>query len=362
MKVGFRTDASLQIGSGHVYRCLTLADALAAKGATCVFFCRPHDGNLMDFIDVRGHSVIALGKPSQAKAEADNHVTWLGTTWETDAKETVDAVAGIKPDWLVVDHYALDARWEHMLRPACSRLMVIDDLADVPHECDLLVNQNLGRALEDYAGLIPVGATALLGPDYALLRPEFATLRPESLAKRAADPVLRRILVTLGGVDKDDATTRVLDALNGSALSDDVTVTIVMGPHAPWLNRVRDRAASMRLPAEVRIGVRDMARLMAESDLSIGAGGSTTWERCALGLPSVTVVIAENQRSIAKALEKAGGTISSYNSADCGREIRALLARDELNEALVQMSRSAARITDGNGAARVVERMEVSNA
>lgn len=361
MRVGFRTDASLQIGSGHVYRCLTLADALAAKGATCVFFCRPHDGNLMDFIAVHGHSVIALGKPNETKAGTNKQVTWLGTNWETDAKETIDAIAGIKPDWLVVDHYALDARWEHMLRPACSNLMVIDDLADTPHECDLLVNQNLGRTPEDYAGLIPVGATALLGPDYALLRPEFATLRPASLERRA-DPVLRRVLVTLGGVDKDDATTRVLDALNGSALSDDVTVTIVMGLHAPWLNRVRNRAAAMRLPTEVRIGVRDMAGLMAESDFSIGAGGSTTWERCALGLPSVTVVLAENQRSIANALEKAGGTISSYNSADCGSEIHTFLAQDELTKALVQMSRSAARITDGNGTARVVERMEVSNA
>lgn len=361
MRVGFRTDASLQIGSGHVYRCLTLADALAAKGATCVFFCRPHDGNLMGFIAARGHSVIALGEPDETKAGTDKQDTWLGTGWETDAQQTVDAMAGIKPDWLVVDHYALDARWEQMLRPACARLMVIDDLADRPHECDLLLDQNLGRVPEDYAGLIPAGAVALLGPDYALLRPEFAALRPESLARRA-DPVLRRVLVTLGGVDKDDVTTRVLDALDGAALPDDVTVTVVMGPHAPWLTRVRDRAAAMRLPTEVRVGVRDMARLMADSDLSIGAGGSTTWERCALGLPSVTVVLAENQRSIAETLEQAGGTISSYNRADCGREIRALLARDDLTKGLVQMSRSAARITDGNGAARVVERMGVSNA
>jgi UDP-2,4-diacetamido-2,4,6-trideoxy-beta-L-altropyranose hydrolase len=361
MIIGFRTDASLQIGSGHVYRCLTLADALAAKGATCVFFCRPHDGNLMDFIAARGHSVIALGAPEETQAGTDRQDTWLGTEWQTDAGQTLAAMANAHHDWLVVDHYALDARWEQMLRPACTHLMVIDDLADRPHDCDLLLDQSLGRVPEDYAGLIPAGATALLGPQYALLRPDFAALRPESLARRT-EPVLRRLLVTLGGVDKDDLTTLMLDALDASTLPDDVTIGVVMGHHAPWLAHVRDRAAAMRRSTEVLVGVSDMARLMTESDLAIGAGGSTTWERCALGLPSVTVVLADNQLSIAETLEQAGCTISAYDKVECGREICALLARDDLTQVLAQMSQSAARITDGTGADRVVERMRVSNA
>lgn len=361
MKIGFRTDASLQIGSGHVYRCLTLADALATRDATCVFICRPHDGNLMELILERGHSVIALGAPEETQTGTERPDTWLGTDWQTDAGQTHAALSSTSLDWLVVDHYAIDARWEQMLRPACARLMVIDDLADRPHDCDLILDQSLGRVPGDYAGLLPAWAVVLLGPDYALLRPDFAALRPESLARRVK-PKLRRILVTMGGVDKDNVTAQVLDALDASMLPDDLSITVVMGIHAPWLTQLRERAAAMRLPTKVLFGVSDMARLMAESDLSIGAGGTTTWERCTLGLPSVTVVLGDNQLSIAKTLEQAGCTISAYDKAECGREIRALLGRDDLTEVLARMSQSAARITDGIGANRVVERMVLANA
>ncbi len=340
-------------------RCLTLATALAARGAECVFLCRWHDGHLLDVIAQYGHTALAL--PERAEPETSEgagdpaHVGWLGTSWEVDAQESLNALAGVfgngQVDWLVVDHYALDARWEKMLRSACEHLMVIDDLADRSHDCDLLLDQNLGRAPEDYAGLIPAGATTLLGPQYALLRPEFAALRPESLARRA-EPVLRRLLVTLGGVDKDDITTRVLDALDSAELPDDLTITVVMGPHAPWLTQVRDRASAMRLPTEVLVGVSDMARLMAESDLSIGAGGSTTWERCALGLPSIQVVLAANQVEITEAVVQAGAAVFG-DVASLPTTVASIANLDGLSGRLTEMSHNAAAITDGHGAEKV---------
>lgn len=359
MQIAFRTDASIEIGTGHVMRCLTLAAALRERGAECVFLCRRHPGHMLDHIAEQGHTALALpdrdGGAQANRPEDPAHAAWLGTGWAEDAQDSLSALAaegnGHPVDWLIVDHYALDVRWEAALRPACPRLMVIDDLADRRHDCDLLLDQSLGREAGDYAGLLPAAATTLLGPDYALLRPEFARMRAESLARRAK-PTLERVLVTMGGVDKDDATSRVLDALDGAGLPVDVTITVVMGQHAPWLAEVRARAQRMRNPTEVLTGVRDMARLMAESDLAIGAGGATTWERCSLGVPAVQVALAANQREINEAIGASNAAIpcdvSGITSA-----ITDLLRDPFLSKRLAEMSRFAAQVTDGQGVERV---------
>ena len=363
LRVAFRADAAIEIGTGHVMRCLTLATALRDKGADCVFLCRPHPGHLMDVIAAQGFATRPLpqlaakdGAASDRPPDAPPHAAWLGTDWARDARDSRDALdaafGGTKVDWLIVDHYGLDAHWERAMRGTCLRMMVIDDLADRPHDCDLLLDQSLGRGAADYAGLIPAAATALTGPRYALLRPEFARLRAESLARRTK-PKLERLLVTLGGVDKDNVTTRVLDAIAASRLPQAVRVTVVMGPCAPWLDTVRARAAQMRHPTEVLVGVRDMARLMTDCDLAIGAGGTTTWERCALGLPSFTMVLARNQMWVAKQLHGAGATVLCHDSGSCGEALRS----GALQAEMTTMSRAAAAVTDGEGTSRVVQRI-----
>lgn len=365
MRVAFRTDAAIEIGTGHVMRCLTLATALRERGATCVFLCRPHEGHLINFITGEGFQVFALPHHTKAALAASDppHAAWLGVGWLEDARDSLAMLAeqpGGPADWLVVDHYALDARWESMLRPACDRLMVIDDLADRKHDCDLLLDNSLGREPRDYAGLLPQETTTLLGPKYALLRPEFSRLRTTSLARRAK-PRLDHVLVTMGGVDKDNATAQVLDALDGSVLPDGAKITVVMGPHAPWLEEIRARAVAMHHPTEVLVEVRDMARLMADSDLAIGAGGTTTWERCALGLPAFTVVVAENQKAIANTLEEIGAAIAVTDVTDLAPALLNFFGREDLKASLLRMSETGARITDGNGAARVVEGLLLSD-
>jgi len=342
-------------------RCLTLADVLCARGAECVFLCRPHAGHLLDLIVAQGHEAIALPPPyaDVVAAEDPPHANWLGAGWEKDAQHSLQALAhhtvGRPVDWLVVDHYALDARWERMLRPACQHLMVIDDLADRAHDCDLLLDQSLGRTAEDYAGLLPETATTLLGPQYALLRPEFARLRAESLARRAA-PRLERVLVTMGGVDKDNATALVLDALDSSVLPDNVRITVVMGGQAPWLTEARTRARRMRLATEVLVDVRDMARLMAENDLAIGAGGTTTWERCSLGLPTFTVVVAENQREVATAMAALGAMVLILLGEGLGEALARAL-REATPDKLANFSRISKDVCDGAGGTRVLNEM-----
>lgn len=341
-------------------RCLTLADSLKARGHYSRFLVRPHDGHLVEHIRERGHAVVLLplGHTGGDEADPDGppHAEWLGGPWTGDASTSLAALKDAAPDWLVVDHYALDARWEALLAPACGRMLVIDDLADRPHACDMLLDQNLGRCAADYAALLPAGCETLIGQRFALLRPEFRALRTASLARREA-PLLRNILVSMGGIDKDDATSAVLDGIDAAGLPGSVAVTVVCGRDAPWLDRVRRRAARMRLPTEVLVGVSDMAERMLQADLAIGAAGGTAWERCCLGLPSIVVVLAENQRPGAEALAGAGAGWVIDDIVAVPRALPGLLAAAAAPATLAQAARRAAGITDGRGAERVCERL-----
>jgi UDP-2,4-diacetamido-2,4,6-trideoxy-beta-L-altropyranose hydrolase len=188
-KILIRTDASVQIGTGHVMRCLTLADELRGRGAEVIFVCREFDGNLCGYIEEKGYIVHRL-PVSDATEQGDQnieiglkHTAWLGADCQTDVEQVEEIIKDLEspPDWLVVDHYALDERWEECLRSYCKKIMVIDDLADRPHNCDLLLDQNFYENLESrYDGLVPPQCKKFLGPKYALLRPEFRESVPSA--------------------------------------------------------------------------------------------------------------------------------------------------------------------------------------
>jgi UDP-2,4-diacetamido-2,4,6-trideoxy-beta-L-altropyranose hydrolase len=363
MRIVFRTDASVQIGIGHVMRCLTLADALRANGADCRFICREHPGNLLKQIRQRGYAALGLPVSSDIPMSRDNedvaqsnHSAWLGSDWATDAAQTKVGAGETAVDWLIVDHYALDVRWERALRSMCRKLMVIDDLADRHHDCDLLLDQNLGRDATDYGELVPKDCAVLAGSRYALLRPEFAAQRDYSLHRRAI-PKLEHLLITMGGVDQVDATGQILEMLMDCRLPEDCHITVVMGPHAPWLARVTLLAEQMPRPTEVKVNVHNMAELMADSDVAIGAAGSTSWERCCLGLPSLIGVFADNQRSIANALQLAGAAKEFGGMAGVAKINRMVTELFDDEDALASMSAYAAGVTDGCGTERVAARL-----
>ena len=368
MRVSFRTDASLQIGTGHVLRCLTLADALAAEGADCEFLCREHDGHLIEFIRRKGYVTHPLPIPTEASspalcADIDRpaaelaHGNWLGATQAQDAEVCSPILAIQQPDWLIVDHYALDAEWEHAVAPHCRKLMVIDDLADRPHACDLLLDQTLGREAIDYQPRVPTACHLLCGSQYALLRPEFAALRRRSL-KRRAQPVFRELLITMGGIDKANVTGQVLRALRLCPLPADCRIAAVMGAKAPWLDDVRENAQDLPWPTRVLVGISNMAELMADSDIAIGSAGTTSWELCCLGVPMILFMLADNQRKIARALERAGA--ASLPRRDRGatpflKELLVPLSNDPSR--LHRMSESAANVVDGTGVKSVMLHM-----
>lgn len=361
----FRADASLDMGTGHIMRCLTLANALREQGYKCHFISREHPGNLIEFIRDQGHRVHLLACPSvmcssrsEYEGKALAHAAWLGASQLEDAQACQEILETIKPQWLVVDHYALDSRWEQALKPHYESLMVIDDLTDRSHQCDLLLDQTFGRQAEDYAPWVPAGCKVLCGAHYALLRPEFAEWRPYSLYRRQA-PNLKHILVTMGGVDRDNATGHILDALDETDLPAGCDITVVMGSTAPWLGNVREKAALISHPTTVLAGVSSMAQLMADSDLAIGAAGATSWERCSLGLPTIMVVLAENQRQVAHGLELVAA-VKVLSSLDrIGVELpKVLHSLIQSESRLTAMSTAAAQVADGLGAQAVIRYLE----
>ncbi|WP_339532795.1 UDP-2,4-diacetamido-2,4,6-trideoxy-beta-L-altropyranose hydrolase [Pseudomonas mucidolens] len=368
MKVVFRADASLQIGSGHVMRCLTLACALREKGTECHFICREHPGHLLNLIRDKGFTAygLSINEPSavselrDAYATQPAHASWLGATQTQDAESCAAILETVKPDWLIVDHYALDVKWENLLRKFFNRLLVIDDLADRKHECDLLLDQNLGHTDAHYAGLVTPRCELLVGPKYALLRPEFSHLREKSIARRDLSRI-QHILITMGGVDQNNATGATLRALRTCLLSDDCTITVVMGLKAPCLDDVVEVAAGMQWPTEVLSNVTDMGERMATADLVIGAAGSTSWERCCLGVPTIMVVLADNQISGARALQQSGSVVMIEHASEIPVQLPLALESLSHGDALQTMSESARKISDGLGIQRVVKKMGFNN-
>lgn len=352
LEVLFRVDAAQEIGSGHVMRCLCLAEALRAAGHACRFLCRRREGDLIETIETRGFSCRVL--PATGDVPAGDE--WLGAAVAAEIEQSRAAVAAEAPDWLVVDHYALDAEWERAVAPAGSRVMVIDDLANRPHDCDLLLDQQLYNRPGDYAALIPNQARMLLGPAYALLRPEFAELRPAAEARLRNWPPTR-ILVNMGGVDPENATRAVLDTLACSDLPDGCAIDVVMGRNAPHVENVRGCAATSRLDVRLTVDVTDMGARMLAADLAIGAAGTTSWERACVGLPSLMLSIAENQLCVADALDRAGAALNLGPLWGPGWQDRLLAGLAALSAPgrIAEMSATCRALVDGAGTARVVE-------
>jgi UDP-2,4-diacetamido-2,4,6-trideoxy-beta-L-altropyranose hydrolase len=343
LRVAVRADAGPALGSGHVMRCLTLAAALRQRGAEVHFLCRGGIGHLGGRIEAEGHGLTLLGKTLSPEQDALHSRAALAEAWR-----------GAGCDLLLVDHYSLDAAWEQALRPACRHLAALDDLADRPHAVDLLLDQNLGRTVGDYAALLPADAVRLIGPRFALLRPEFAAARAASLARRGSDR-WRHLLLSLGGADPHQGTLRCLQALAACPLPADAQVTVVLGALAASRPSIQALLPTLPFAARLLTDVADMATLLAEADLALGAAGGSAWERCCLGLPSLLLVLADNQRPGTLALDAAGAALSLGGLDDLADRLPAALQQLAQPGRLPAVSAAAAAITDGQGAARVAD-------
>lgn len=354
MKVVFRTDGSLRIGQGHVRRCLTLANALREHGAEIHFVCREHLGHLCDLISHRGFVVHRFPLAEEAATHLPSHAGWLGASWEIDAEQTHQVIQGLggTADVLVVDHYAVDRKWETALRPSATRILAIDDLADRIHDCDLLLDQNFFSNLSiRYEGKVPPECVTLLGPRYALLQPVYAELHSRVALR---DGPVSRIFVFFGGADTEDLTGLSVAAFQQLGRRDIQLDVVMTEKNACYqgIEKAIEGWSNIRLQGTLP----SLGPLMAAADLAVGAGGATVWERFCLGLPSIVVSLAENQKPVCEELARSGlieylGHMDLVNMQALRNALFRLIDLKSISE----RSRDCHAICDGEGAGRVVE-------
>ena len=329
-KVLFVVDAGPRIGGGHVMRSLTLARTLEAQGAGFAFLGPPAAGEVLDAF-----------APGIARLTAPSGL----------AADLASAAAGEAFDAIAFDHYGLTAP-DHVAMARGKPVLVIDDLADRPLGANLVLDSGPARKAADYEGLIGETTRLLLGPAYAPVRPEFATLREPALAWRG-QPV-HRVLVAMGLTDVGGVTGRVIERLRPRV--GEVGIDVVIGAAAPsvsGLAKVARRDPRLML----HIDTPHMARLSAEADIAVGAPGSSVWERCVVGLPSVVLILAENQRPAALALAEREAVLvvdpaEPTFEEDLDRALFRLIHDDGLRRRLAARS---AEVCDGLGAGRTAE-------
>lgn len=303
LKIIIRVDSSSIIGSGHIMRCLTLADSYRKKGHKVRFICRDLPGNMVSLVERQGYDVSILPMTTES-SNLTGYEKWLTVSQIQDAKETIVLLQKIgRTDRLVVDSYAIDFVWEKMLRPLVGEIMVIDDLANRQHDCDILLDQNFYLDKDSrYNNLVPPHCQLLLGPQHALLRDEFFHVKGKN---RRRDGRLQNILVFYGGADATCETIKAIQALScmqAEGVLYGVEITVVVG--ASNVRKHEIKRLCQQEHFKYLCQVSNMAELMSKADLMLGAGGTITWERCFLGLPAIVTAVAENQFKICEDCSK----------------------------------------------------------
>ena len=337
----FRVDSSRSLGAGHLMRCLTLAGAMKKRGARSHFVYQTLPDHLGRLINERGYSCTEI---------SGSHFDL-----ERDAQLTLDSVQSAAADWVIVDHYLIDARWEARIREYVERVIVIDDLANRPHQCDFLIDQNPIQLDKRYDELVAASAVQLLGTEYALIRPEFLELRSQSLQRRA-NGSLKTLTISMGGIDDQNINLKVLEILQTIHHATDLHINLVLGFHSPWFGEIEKFLAQSSLHVKLYSHLHDMASLLTRSDLVIGAAGGSAWERCCLGVPSIIMAIAANQEPGAIALGTSGAATHINSISDLPAALSEFL-QDASRHKLFKMSAAAAQLIDGHGARRITDRL-----
>lgn len=358
MNVFLRADSSLSIGSGHIIRCLNLAKALKKAGAQCFFISKDHRGNIVEKINQEGFPVKVISVHEKTDIYIRDEKSWLNGSQTDDAEQFVALVAEncTHPDIIIVDHYSLDREWEAIVKASFSsaQLVVIDDLCNRSHHCDLLIDQTYLRSAEEYAILNENNGKILAGTKYALLDPRFSQLRNKSIAHKASITLPKKLMLTMGGVDAHNVTGKMLMLLEMTSFDNLEKITIILGSACPHCTEIITLADKSKYNVEVLINVSNMAEIMSEHDFAIGALGGTTWERCVMGLPAINVAIADNQNTIAKNLAKAGAIVldaDKLNYSEISYALNYLITYYHEQQIL------AMGICDGQGLNRNIQQM-----
>ncbi|MEG3618550.1 UDP-2,4-diacetamido-2,4,6-trideoxy-beta-L-altropyranose hydrolase [Magnetovibrio sp. PR-2] len=327
-----RCDASSTIGGGHVIRCLTLAAELKRSGRRVLFAVSPDTLDILPTLSTSGFDVVDVDNTPQALIDAANQGCQL----------------------LVVDHYVWDETYHRQCRPWAETILVIDDMANRQLDADVVLDQTFGREVGEYNDLVPPHCRVLTGAGYALLRPEFAELKNQAYQHHKTCQAPRRIVVSMGMTDSHNFTKQVLQAL--SSVDEKLQLDVVLLRQAPHFEDVLCVTKTLDHNVTLHADGVNMAQLLADCDLSIGASGVTALERCCLSLPSITIVMADNQERIAEAMQCAGATINlGWYSKVMEHDIVQAFRDIALNTAqYAQMVDKAVAVCDGTGTKRVV--------
>ena len=363
VNIAIRTDASNLIGSGHLMRCLAIADELKKRGASVLFITAGEEQKWIDLMRGRGftcetiETACADGVSLTDSDCNDTHkrARQYVVDWRRDSSQSREIIEGRDIDWLIVDHYGLDWQWESSIRDCVNRILVIDDLADREHDCDALLDCVYGRMVDDYKSLVPKGCKLLLGAKYAPLRPEFLRWREIALERRRNIQGVKKILVSLGGTDKSNLTGEVLNQMSRLELPDNIEIDVVAGLGFAHLKRVEDQIASLPVKFSLDVGANNMASRIVEADLGIGAIGVSTWERFCLGLPAVNLITEAHQLAVVALLGEqnfSGVLHSSKMDSELAPYLKKLLFDHSYYR---EFAYQCSRAVDGKGLFRLVD-------
>lgn len=348
--VVFRVDNSHIMGVGHLMRCLSLADALSAAGYQCTFISYPHKYSLNHLVNERSHHLIELKKRDDW-VQDKSYGSWLGCTQEEDARECLNILSKFNKPIVVVDHYALDRSWEERISLKSKLIVVVDDLVNRPHYCQLLIDPTYERKISEYSELTNDSTKVRTGSDYCFIRKEFVTLRASAFKKRENTTSINHVLINFGGTDQDKNTLKVLTSLKNENYGGRITIVISSACH--WLEELKSkigRSSKIRL----LIDTNNMPDVMYDADLAFGAMGGTTWERCLLGLPSICFKVVDNQSDIAKHLQKTGAVLLS-DPIDLPKLVHSCITSGDDLSWWHEQSSCAFSICDGLGISRIVQ-------
>lgn len=347
MKIIIRADASLHIGSGHIMRTLVLANILKEQGHNVSYASRPQQGDLIQFTKNKGFKVYKLITHAQyfPPKNSNDYKAWLQVTWQEDAQSIILSIDSV--DLIIVDHYGINADWEIFIKNHFScKIFAIDDLVR-KHQAEMILDQTLLRTKNEYKDLNP-NSIALTGGHFVLLNPSFLNYRYSTRLKQLCPP---KVLVSMGGIDQPNATLEVLKALS-LIIQNKPHVTVLLSPKAPHYESVINFCTQHSDWLSHINFVDNMAKLIVEHHFSVGAPGTTSWERAYLGIPSIIIPLADNQRRTSKQLVKVGAAIKleiDEIAQDFSKSYQTMINNKE------SMYLASLSLCDGLGGFRVAE-------
>ena len=339
-----RVDSGREIGFGHGMRCLTIANEIKKKEFNVLIIMNRERNNLGELFKKNGHDVSYI---------INRKIGFKKIDVKYDLEQTKRILQKFKEkiDIFLIDHYNIDYKWEKSLRQYVRKIVVIDDLNNRKHDCDLIIDQGLHHNMKNlYVKLVPKNCKILTGPKYAILRPEFHIFR-KKLQKQ--NKIIKRIMISFGGSDPNNDTIKVLEGITkikDREFSIDVIVGKANSSHAK-IQKICEKMKKTRC----YYNPEKMAKIMSKCDLAIGSGGSTTWERCCLGIPSIVSIASEDQYEATRIL----------NSKKCIKNLGMskkklgsdyVIAIEDMNfKKLNEMRKECLKLVDGNGTKRIMQ-------